>query len=178
MNRAVFLDRDGVINKAIVRSGKPYPPSSIAELNILPGVELALKKLKAVGFLLIVVTNQPDVATGKTTKIKVDEINNFLIKNLPLDEIRTCYHEDKDMCECRKPLAGSLFAAASKFQIDLRASFMVGDRWRDIEAGKAAGCKTFFINYGYKEKQPNSTEFTVQSLAEAVEIITKEFNSD
>jgi D-glycero-D-manno-heptose 1,7-bisphosphate phosphatase len=171
MNRAVFLDRDGVINEATVRSGKSYPPSSIDELKILPGVEEALKKLKNAAFILIVVTNQPDVATGKTEKVVVDQINDFLMRNLTIDEIRTCYHEDKDFCECRKPLAGSLFSAADKFQIDLSSSFMVGDRWKDIEAGQVAGCKTFYINYGYQEKQPNCPDFVVESLAEAAEII-------
>jgi D-glycero-D-manno-heptose 1,7-bisphosphate phosphatase len=176
MKRAVFLDRDGVINRSIVRNGKPFPPASLGEVEILPQVELALNSLKAAGFVLIVVTNQPDVASGKTPKLVVDQINCFLQDSLPIDEIRTCYHDDRDLCLCRKPLPGAFFSCAKEHQIDLEASFMVGDRWRDIEAGHAAGCKTFFINYKYQEKQPDLPDFIVSSLAEAAEIIIGEFS--
>lgn len=176
MKRAVFLDRDGVINRAFVREGRSYPPASLDEVEILPKVKLALNDLKTAGYLLIVVTNQPDVATGKTSKLVVDQINNHLGNSLPIDEFRTCYHDDKDDCHCRKPLPGSFLDAAREHQIDLNHSFMVGDRWRDIEAGTAAGCKTFFINYGYQEKQPDFPDFIVSSLAEAAEIIIGEFS--
>jgi len=176
MIRAVFLDRDGVINRAYVRDGRSYPPESLDEVEILPMVELALNNLKDAGYLLIVVTNQPDVATGKTSKLVVDQINRHLINCLPIDEFRTCYHVDSDGCECRKPLPGSLLHAALEHKIDLNKSFMIGDRWRDIEAGSAAGCKTFFINYGYQEKQPDFPDFIVNSLAEAADIIVGEFS--
>ena len=176
MIRAVFLDRDGVINRAFVRDGKSYPPAGLNEVEILPNVRSALIDLKSVGYLLIVVTNQPDVASGKTSKLVVDQINSHLEESLPIDEFRTCYHDDKDDCRCRKPLPGSFLDAAREHQIDLNHSFMVGDRWRDIEAGAAAGCKTFFINYGYQEKQPDFPDFIVSSLAEAAEIIIGEFS--
>ena len=176
MKCAVFLDRDGVIIRTFVRDGKPYPPACLSEVEILPKVKLALNNLKAAGYLLIVVTNQPDVATGKTPKFVVDQINKFLGDSLPIDEIRTCYHEDKDGCKCRKPFPGLLFDAAMDHQVNLKGSFMIGDRWRDIEAGSAAGCKTFFINYGYQEKQPDFPDFIVSSLAEAAQIIIGEFN--
>ncbi|MBM3206816.1 MAG: HAD-IIIA family hydrolase [Candidatus Staskawiczbacteria bacterium] len=171
MTRAVFLDRDGVLIRAIVMMGKPYPPASLSEVEVLPQVEVALNNLKAAGYILIVVTNQPDVATGKTPKLVVDQINKFLHDSLPIDEIRTCYHQDKDRCLCRKPLPGCLYDAAHKHQIDLSKSFMIGDRWRDIAAGQSAGCKTFFINYGYHEKQPDRPDYIVASLAQAAEII-------
>lgn len=176
MRSAVFLDRDGVINRAFVRDGKPFPPSSLDEVEILPQVNLALNDLKSAGYLLIVVTNQPDVATGDTPKLVVDQINSHLGNSLPIDDFRTCYHEDKDLCDCRKPLPGLLISAAKDHQIDLNTSFMIGDRWRDVEAGAAAGCKTFFINYGYDEKQPDHPDFIVSSLAEAAEIIIGEFS--
>lgn len=176
MKRAVFLDRDGVINRAFVRDGKSYPPASLDEVEILPQVKSALNNLKNAGYLLIVVTNQPDVATGKTSKLVVDQINRYLTNSLPIDDFRTCYHDDKDGCQCRKPLPGLLFDASIKYQINLNHSFMIGDRWRDIEAGAAAGCKTFFINYGYQEKQPDYPDFIVSSLAEAAEIIIGEFS--
>jgi len=174
MKRAVFLDRDGVINRAVVRDGKPHPPDNLAVLEVLPGVKEALTALRRAGFFLIVVTNQPDVARGVTKKEAVEEINAFLALNLPLDEFRTCYHDTNDDCECRKPRPGSLLASASAHGIDLKKSFMVGDRWRDIEAGQLAGCKTVFIDYGYAEKQPECVDFRVKSLLEGARIILGE----
>jgi D-glycero-D-manno-heptose 1,7-bisphosphate phosphatase len=174
MRRTVFLDRDGVINRAVVRDGKPYPPSSVEETEILPGVAEALVSLRHAGYLLIVVTNQPDVARGTTSKASVEAINSYLSSRLALDEFRTCYHDSADQCECRKPRPGALLAAATEHSIDLEQSFMVGDRWRDIEAGERAGCKTIFVDYGYDEKQPESPSFTVTSLLEASKIILEE----
>ena len=171
MKRAVFLDRDGVLNRAFVRDGRPYPPRSLSELEILPGVEPALGKLQAAGFLLIVVTNQPDVARGLTTKEEVEKINAALGSLLPIDEFRTCYHDTEAGCECRKPKPGALLAAAMAHDIDLSASYMVGDRWRDTEAGQRAGCNTIFIDYGYQEKQPDTVDYRAASLSEASEII-------
>ena len=175
MKRAVFLDRDGVINRAFVRGGKSFPPSSIMELEILPGVDISIKQLKEAGYLLIVVTNQPDVATGITSKSAVMEINHYLQNALRVDEIRVCYHRDEDRCFCRKPLPGMLLDASSQHNINLQKSFMVGDRWKDIEAGRAAGCKTFYINYGYQEKQPDCPDFIVSSLPQAAQIILGEY---
>ena len=170
MRRAVFLDRDGVINRAVVRDGKPYPPADLAALEILPGVPEALTALHQAGFLLIVVTNQPDVARGTTLREIVEEINHYLTSNFPIDEIRTCYH-DSGECDCRKPLPGALLAAAKLYGINMPQSFMVGDRWRDTEAGQRAGCKTIFIDYGYLEKQPESVNYRVSSLKEAAKLI-------
>lgn len=171
MRCAVFLDRDGVINRAVVRDGKPYPPANLAELEILPGVAEALGALHKAAFMLIVVTNQPDVARGTTPMAVVEEINNHLVSCLPIDEFRTCYHDSGDGCDCRKPLPGAIITAAGKHGIDLGESYMVGDRWRDIEAGQRAGCKTIFIDYGYQEKQPESVNYRVRSLKEASKII-------
>ena len=171
IRRAVFLDRDGVINRAIVRDGKPYPPDGPDDLEILPGVQESLKRLKEAGFILVVVSNQPDVARGKTTRERVNEINTILMSSLPLEQFRMCFHDGPDGCECRKPLPGMLLDAAREFGVDLSASAMVGDRWRDIEAGAKAGCQTFFIDYGYDEKKPDRFDHKVKSLAEACEII-------
>lgn len=169
--RAVFLDRDGVLNRAIVRDGKPYPPSSVGELQILPGVPEALRRLKAAGFVLIVVSNQPDVARGATRRETVEAINVALAGSLPVDEFVMCYHDSGDGCRCRKPRPGMIIDAAGRWRIDLPASFMVGDRWRDVEAGLAAGCKTIFIDYGYSEKQPEHADLRVGSLSEALGFI-------
>lgn len=175
MRRAVFLDRDGVLNKPIINEDKPYPPANIGELEILPGVKEALQRLHNANYLLVVVTNQPDVARGTAKVEDIERMNNFLSSHLPIDVFKTCYHDDADQCSCRKPLAGSLFAAAKEYEIDLSRSFMIGDRWRDIEAGANAGCKTFFINYRYKEKRPDAPDFIVSSLLEAEKIILGEF---
>jgi len=171
MRRAVFIDRDGVINRAVVRNGKPYPPSGLGEVEILPGVADAMNDLGLQGWMLIVVTNQPDVARGTKSREEVEAINQYLQAVLPIDEIRTCYHDNGDGCNCRKPLPGALVDAAALHSIDLSASYMVGDRRGDIEAGQSAGCKTFFIDYGYAEPQPVTVNFRVMSLLEAAEII-------
>lgn len=171
--RAVFLDRDGVLNRALVRDGKPYPPSSVAEVEILPGVPEALRRLKTAGFVLIVVSNQPDVARGSTPRETVEAINAYLANRLPIDRFIMCY-EDGDFADCRKPRPGMLLAGASEFDVDLGASYMIGDRWRDIDAGIAAGCKTVFIDYGYSEKQPTSWDFNAHALLDAAEIVIRE----
>jgi D-glycero-D-manno-heptose 1,7-bisphosphate phosphatase len=173
MKRAVFLDRDGVLNRAIVHDGKPYPPSNVSELEILPGVEEALAALRKAGFLLIVVTNQPDVTRGTTTRDAVEAINAALGRELPIDEFRTCYHDSEAGCDCRKPRPGALLAAAAHHDIDLCDSFMVGDRWRDTEAGQRAGCRTILVDYGYQEKRPEAVDYSVASLSEAAEIILR-----
>lgn len=159
----MFLDRDGVLNEAVVRAGKPYPPSGVDELTIYPEAASALRRLRDAGFALVVVTNQPDVARGTQTRAAVDAINSELRRCLPLDEIRVCYHDDADACDCRKPKPGLLTAAPVH---DLARSFMVGDRWRDIEAGQRAGCRTVFIERDYHERQPTA-DAHVRSLSEA-----------
>jgi D-glycero-D-manno-heptose 1,7-bisphosphate phosphatase len=169
--RAVFLDRDGVINRAVIRNGKPYPPAGPEEIEILPGVREALDQLKAAGFVLVVVSNQPDVARGKTDHETVEAINTRLAERLPLDDFRVCYHDGSDGCDCRKPKPGMLLAAARDHGIGLSESFMVGDRWRDVGAGQMAGCKTLFIDCGYDERQPDRCDYRVKSLAEAAQII-------
>ena len=174
--KAVFLDRDGVVNKAVVKDRKPYPPESLAELEILPGVALALNNLYQRGYILIVVTNQPDVARGTVRLETVKEINSFLQSRLPIHAFFCCYHDNSDGCECRKPKPGAILSAAQKYDIDLTQSFMVGDRWRDIEAGISAGCKTIFLDYGYDEKQPTHLDYRVHSLYEASKLILGEKN--
>jgi len=168
----VFLDRDGVINRTFVRDGKPFPPTTLQELEVLPGVPEALHELKQHGYKLLVVTNQPDVARGKQSRQTIDAMHQALSARLPLDDILVCYHTDKDKCDCRKPMPGMLFEAAKKHNIDLAASFMVGDRWRDIEAGYNAGCKTILIDYGYSERSPaHAPDLRVGSLREAADWI-------
>ncbi len=171
MRRAVFLDRDGVINRAYVRDGKPYPPDSLEQLEILPGVPAALERLREAGFLSVIVTNQPDVAHGKASREAVEAMHARLLQNLHVDAIKVCFHADAADCACRKPRPGMLLEAARELGIDLAASFMVGDRWRDVGAGHAAGCKSYFVDYGYAEKRPDKPYLAVKSLPEAVNLI-------
>jgi len=168
--RAVFLDRDGVINRAIVRDGKPYAPDTIDELEVLAGVPDALSKLREAGFRLIVVTNQPDVARGLQTRETVEAMHARLTAELAVDEVVACYH-DGDACDCRKPKPGALLDAARRHGLELDRSFMVGDRWRDIEAGQRAGCRCLFVDHGYREQQPAGPFVRVASLAAAAEWI-------
>jgi D-glycero-D-manno-heptose 1,7-bisphosphate phosphatase len=173
MNKAIFLDRDGVINQVNLVGGKPHPPKDLSELIILPKVVEALHLLKNLGYLLIVITNQPDVVRGNTKLETVEEINQFLKDLLPIDDIFTCYHDDIEDCNCRKPKPGKILQAANQYNINIPDSFMIGDRWRDVEAGQNAGCKTFFIDYSYQEKQPKFYSYKVKSLYEAAKIISE-----
>ena len=166
--RAVFIDRDGVINRAFFRDLVPCPPAAVDELEILAGVPEALARLRRAGFRLIVVTNQPDVARGTQTRAAVDAINAQLLATLPLDEIRVCYHDDADRCECRKPKPGLLMQGPP---VDLAASFMVGDRWRDIEAGRNAGCVTVLVDSGQREALRHEPDARVSTLADAADWI-------
>jgi D-glycero-D-manno-heptose 1,7-bisphosphate phosphatase len=169
MSPAVFLDRDGVLNRAVVRDGKPYPPASVEAVEIPPDVPTSLVRLKAAGFRLVVVTNQPDVAKGTQTRAGVEAINAALLAQLPIDEFRVCYHQDADHCDCRKPKPGLLLQAPMH---DLARSVMVGDRWRDIEAGRRAGVlATILIDNHSGEPCDVEPDARVQSLGEAAEWI-------
>lgn len=167
MTRAVFLDRDGVLNDAFVRDGKAYSPNTITEM-IIPGAAPELRALRRHGFRLILVTNQPDIARGKITRETVDAMNAYLSRRIPLDAIEVCEHDDADNCGCRKPEPGMLLRAAERDGIALAESFMVGDRERDIEAGRRAGCRTVLIGDGYGERFKSEPDVTVDSLAAAV----------
>lgn len=173
MEKAVFLDRDGVLNRAFIKNGKPFPPYDLNNLEILEGVKDIIVDLKKSNWLVIVVTNQPDVARNITSKKDVEKINNYLKLILQFDEIYTCYHDNNDFCDCRKPKPGMLVTASRKNNIVLKNSYMVGDRWSDIEAGNKVGCKTIFIDYNYKEKKPVNFNYRVKSINEAAKIILK-----
>jgi len=173
MRRAVFLDRDGVLNKAFVRSGKPYPPATLDEFEILPGVAEALGALSRAGFLLIVATNQPDVANGKQRREVVEAMHKKLRDALPLDDIKVCYELDSPASTRYKPEPGMLLEASREREIDLTRSYMVGDRWRDVGAGRRAGCVTIFIDRGYTEPLTETPDETCADLPQAAAFILK-----
>jgi D-glycero-D-manno-heptose 1,7-bisphosphate phosphatase len=168
---AVFLDRDGVLNAAVVRSGRPFPPDDPEHAVRLPRVEDACSRLAAAGLVLVVVTNQPDVARGTCTLADVEAINSAVTRGLPITDVLVCPHDDADRCQCRKPRPGMLLEAADRWRLDLRASVTVGDRWRDIEAGHRAGTRTIFVDHGYAEDLPVAPDHVVSSLPEAADLI-------
>jgi D-glycero-D-manno-heptose 1,7-bisphosphate phosphatase len=172
--RAVFLDRDGVLNHAVVRDGKPYPPSSLSEMQIVDGAAGSLRRLKDLGFLLLVVTNQPDVARGTQTLHAIHAMHDAMRSTLPVDDFLICPHDDSEGCACRKPRPGLFLEAQTRYGVDLARSFMVGDRWRDIDAGRAAGCKTVLIDQHYQERGPTlPPDATAGSLKDAVDWIVR-----
>lgn len=174
--RAVFLDRDGTLNAPVVRAGKPYPPATAAEFQLLPGAAEGCRQLRAAGYVLVVATNQPDVGRGLQSESVVEAMHARLRDLIPeIAHIETCFapgqgavHPDNRR---RKPEPGMLLDAARDLDLDLAGSWMVGDRWRDIDCGARAGCRTVFIDWNYDEPLKRRPDFTVRSFAEASAII-------
>ena len=171
MKKAIFLDRDGIINRVKLLEGKPYPPSDLSEFIIMSNIKEFLELSHKNNYLNIIITNQPDVSRGKIAASAVEEINSFIRAKLKIDDIYTCFHDDKDFCACRKPKPGNIIKAALNYQIDLSNSYMIGDRWRDIESGENAGCKTIYVDYNYKETKPTTYDFKVNSVKELKGIV-------
>lgn len=169
--RAVFLDRDGVLNRSEIREGRPYAPRRLEDFHIENHAGECIRRLRDMGFLTIVVTNQKDVEAGLTDKGVVDAMHVKLREAVPLDAIKMCTCLDE--CPCYKPNPGMLLEAAEEFDIDLTASYMIGDRWRDVGAGKRAGCTTVFIDYNYDEELRDRPDITVADLPGAVAEIEK-----
>ena len=168
---AVFLDRDGVLNRVFVRAGVTHPPASVQKFELLPGAADAVRRLHAEGFSLVVVTNQPDVARGTQTRDGVEAIHRCLCAELPMLQVLACYHDAGDDCVCRKPKPGMILEAARRWQLDVPRSFLVGDRWSDVAAGQAAGCRTILVETPYSGRERCRPEHRVRDLAEAVEWI-------
>lgn len=171
MGEAVFLDRDGVLNRGYVRDGKSYAPRTIKDFKLLPYAIKSVEKLREIGFLVIVVTNQPDIDNGLVSMEVVNEMHALLRKKAKVNDIFLCPHSKDKNCSCRKPKAGMLINAAIKHNIDLKKSFIIGDRASDIQAGLAAGCRTIFLNRSYKEPKPVSQEKTFLSINSATDYI-------
>lgn len=168
---AVFLDRDGVIVIPEFRDQRSFAPRRLADFRLYPDAAASLQRLKRAGFLLAVVTNQPDVGNGVTARAEVDAMHEIMRRELPVDVIKACFHTQADRCGCRKPEPGMILEAASELGVDLARSYMVGDRKGDVDAGRAAGCTTVFIDLGYAEPAPDGPDHVVHSIAEAADII-------
>ncbi len=171
LHPGVFLDRDGVLNRSIVQRGKPYAPRRLQDFRLLPGVREALCQLKKAGFLLVVVTNQPDIGNGLIAASEVAVMHDHLRRRVPIDDVRMCPHSQEAGCPCRKPRPGLLLDATAALNIDLGRSYMVGDRASDIMAGIGAGCSTIFIDRRYRETAPSSYSAKVRSLPAAARFI-------
>ena len=174
LKRAVFLDRDGVINKGFLVDRIPIPARTLDQVEILPRVREAIKILRSLDFELVIVTNQPDVARGHLSKETVELIHRHLQTELGINHFYTCIHDDADNCACRKPKPGLITLAAEELGLNLKESFMVGDRWRDISAGQAANCKCFYIDYAYDERPPQLPYLKVSSLFDAAQLLLEE----
>ena len=168
-NRAIFLDRDGVINKVLFRDGLPVSPRSIEELVLNDGIREAVSEFRKHGFKIIVITNQPDIARRKVPVEALDGMTRQMKQELPIDDVFMCLHDDGDECSCRKPKPGLLLQAAQKWDIYLPESFFIGDTWKDVEAGRSAGCKTVLLDASYNQEV--APDLRVKSLSEAVEMI-------
>jgi D-glycero-D-manno-heptose 1,7-bisphosphate phosphatase len=161
------LDRDGVLSRALVVDGQPRTPMRAADFEILPDVTSPCRRLHQAGYLLVVVTNQPDIARGLLSPGELEAMHRILRVKVPVDDIVVCPHDDGDHCDCRKPAPGMLLQAAADWGIDVAASVLVGDRWRDIEAGRRAGCRTVLVDHGWREQAPEGADAVADDLGEA-----------
>jgi D-glycero-D-manno-heptose 1,7-bisphosphate phosphatase len=169
--KAVFLDRDGVINRMYLRKGAYRSPETMSEWEYLKGVLPTLEALRDRGYLLLVCTNQPDVARGWITREQVQEFHDRIEAELPVTRIYACFHDDTAACVCRKPKAGLLLQGSEEFEVDLARSWMVGDRWKDIEAGRTAGCRTVYLRHDYDQAPGCGADFEIRALPELLDII-------
>jgi D-sedoheptulose 7-phosphate isomerase len=170
MNRAIFLDRDGVINQVVLKNGKPFSPRTMEEFVFCEGIKAFLTESRKAGFLNIVFTNQPDIERGLVDSNVVEKMHDFIKQNLPVDNVLMCPHDDADNCLCRKPKPGMLTDAARKWNIDLNASFVIGDQWKDIEAGKKAGCTTILLDCLYNKNV--ECDYRLSGLRSALNVIS------
>ena len=171
LRKAIFLDRDGIINHSLIENGKPIAPRSISDFSLMEGVEHLIEKLRGLGYLIFVVTNQPDVAKGKLKKSEIKKMHKFMCEKIKIEEVMVCYCEEGIDCPCYKPSPHMIIELAKTWNIDLGNSFMIGDRWRDVGAGFSAGCTTIFVDYAYDEALIFTPNHIVKSLAEACSII-------
>jgi D-glycero-D-manno-heptose 1,7-bisphosphate phosphatase len=168
MYKAVFFDRDGVLISAPKVNNKPCSIKNFSQIKIVKGLIPYIKKIKK-NFKIIMITNQPDVYRNKIKKLEVEKVNFYLKKKLKLDDVFVCYHDNLHNCNCRKPKSGLLLSAKKKWNLDLKKSFLVGDRYSDIIAGKNVGCTNFFVNHKYNERKPEKKYcYYVKSTIQAI----------
>ena len=173
-NKAVFLDRDGIIVIPEFRNGRSYAPRTLKNFKFYKSLNVYLKRLKKLNFINIVVTNQPDVQNGVISHQMLKKMNDIILDKFFIDDIEYCIHNSGSNCRRRKPNAGMLEDAAQKWNIDFSKSFIIGDRKSDIDAGKKIGVKTIFIDHDYKERKPTNVDFISESPIAGLKYIIKQ----
>jgi D-glycero-D-manno-heptose 1,7-bisphosphate phosphatase len=171
MHGAVFLDRDGVVNRNVIRDGKLCAPRTLAQFRLLPGVTAASHALMDAGYPIVIVTNQPDIGNNFITPSIVEAMHERLCATLAPAAIEICPHSQGAGCDCRKPKPGMLTRAAARLGIALEKSFMIGDRWSDVAAGHAVGCRTFLVRRGPIGDLPVMPDAIVGSMPAAARLI-------
>ena len=161
----------GVLNSTRVENGRPFAPTHFKDFHLFKEALATTVALKKAGFLLVVVTNQPDVGNGITDCSEVKKMNEHLIDVLPIDRVKVCFHSQTDDCYCRKPRPGMLIETIEEYDIDPYRSFMIGDRWSDVQAGNAVNCSTIFLERGYSEQKQFSADYVCRNLTEATTYI-------
>ena len=174
LTRAVFLDRDGVINQALIRDGRPFSPTNMDEFSWVDGIKEAARELKRAGYMLFCATNQPDVGRGLHKRQVVESFHSTILTGLPLEKIYVCYHDDRDGCSYRKPRPGMLLEASREYGLNLAESWLVGDRWKDIGAGYVDGCRTVFLNYDYDECLNSPPDHAIRCIEQLSPLIIDE----
>jgi D-glycero-D-manno-heptose 1,7-bisphosphate phosphatase len=169
VRRAVFLDRDGVLVETEVRDGAAYAVTTLAEFRVVPDAAEQVARLRAAGLVCIVFTNQPEVARGTIAPEVLAAMHNVLRAAVPLDDVYVCPHDEGDGCACRKPRPGMLHDAAARWDVSLADSFVIGDRWRDVDAGRAAGCYAVLLEREYSAC--TTADARVATLHEAVDAV-------
>lgn len=172
-NKAFFFDRDGILNKSILKKNKPYSPRNLRELILNFELVEFIKKLKKKNFKIIVITNQPDIKSGKLSKYTLRIINLIIKKKFYIDDFFICIHGRNENCHCRKPKPGLIIKASKKWNINLKESFFVGDRLKDMRAGEIVGCNTIFIDYDYDETKPKSFSYKFKTISLMIKKIEK-----
>jgi len=169
-NRAIFLDRDGVIIKAPTINNKPKSIKKLNELTFIKGIITFCRYYKKKNYFLIMVTNQPEVKRKKNTKRNIIQINNFIQKKLKLDKVYVCYSDNEKSFD-RKPNPGMVLKSKSKYKLNLKKSFIVGDRWRDIGVAHKTGCISILIDRNYDEKMIFKPNYVVKKIKDIYKII-------
>ena len=172
-NKAFFFDRDGILNKSIIKNNKPYSPRIPGQLKLNREILQFIKYLKKKNFIIIAVSNQPDIKRGKLCKFALKIINVLVKRYFLIDEIYVCEHDVSDTCNCRKPKNGMLLQAGKKWNIDFKKSYLIGDRWTDIQAGNSLYCKTIFIDYNYNEKKPKKYNYKFNLISSMIRNMEK-----
>ena len=151
INKAVFFDRDGVLNRAIIKDKKPYAPRNFSKFVLYKSTPEFIKILCNKGYKIFLVTNQPDIGNGFTDLSELNKMHDYLCSLIKFDEIFVCLHSQSQKCICRKPSPFFVLEAKKKYNLNLKNSYFIGDRYSDYQTANKAGCNFLFIDRFYRE---------------------------